>query len=101
MGKQNKKICNVKWEVLNPEAEYELSIQKIAPRLSDFHRIKIGLFWNSKPNGDVLLNAIGKMLKQRFKTIELVNYNLCIGVGPENIELMAKNCDGIIAAMGD
>ena len=101
MGRQNKQIRNVEWEVLNPEAEYEVSVQKIAPRISNFHRGKIGLFWNSKPNGDVLLNAIGKLLKQRFKTIELVNYNLCIGVGPANIKQMAENCDGIISAMGD
>lgn len=96
-----KEIISVKWEVLNPEAAYEIPVQNTASRLSDFHRKKIGLFWNGKPNGDVLLNAVGKMLKQRFKTIEIVYYNLCIGAGPENIKQMAGNCDGVIAAIGD
>ena len=101
MNKQNKQIHNVEWEVLNPEAEYEISVEKIASRISDFNGKKVGLFWNGKPNGDVLLNAVGNLLKQRFQAIELVNFNLCIGAGPENIKHMAETCDGIITAMGD
>lgn len=89
------------WEVLNPEAEYEISAQQIAPRLKDLNRKNIGLFWNGKPDGDVLLDAIGKLLEQRFKTIELNKFNLGIGAGPENVKQMAEKCDGVIAAIGD
>ena len=89
------------WEVFNPEPEYETSVQGIAPRLPDLCGKKIGLFWNSKPNGDALLRAIGRLLEKRFENIELRSFNLCIGVGPENIREMAENCDGVISALGD
>ena len=91
----------VKWDVLNPEAEYELLVQTTAPRLADLHRKTIGLFWNGKPNGDILLDAIGKLLKQRFENIELIKFDLYIGVGPENIRQMAERCDGVVTGIGD
>jgi hypothetical protein len=91
----------VYWEVLNPESEYETSEQTIAPRLPGLQGKKIGLFWNGKPNGDILLNAIEKALEERLKVTDFHRFNLCIGVGPENIKRMAQQCDGVISALGD
>jgi hypothetical protein len=91
----------IQWEVLNPVAITENALHMGAPRLPDLNRRKIGLFWNGKPDGNVLLDAISKLLRQQFNDIDLINFNLRISVGTENIKLMAESCDGIIAAIGD
>ena len=91
----------IQWEVLNPVAMSESALHAGAPRLPDLNRRKIGLFWNGKPDGNVLLDAISKLLLQRFSDIDFIKFNLRISVGPENIKLMAESCDGIIAAIGD
>ena len=92
---------NVEWEVLNPVAEYETPILALSPRLADLDEKKVGLFWNGKPNGDLLLEAIGKLLERRFKNIKTIRFNLSISVGPENRRRMAEQCDAVIAAIGD
>jgi hypothetical protein len=101
MSSQETQNNNYLWQVLNPEAEYETVGQTIAPRLHELDRKKIGLFWNGKPSGDVLLESIGKLLTQRFAGLELIRFNLGINAGTENIQKMAAACDGVIAATGD
>jgi hypothetical protein len=91
----------VEWEVLNPDAEYETIVHTQAPRLGDLNNKRIGLFWNAKPSGDRLLSEIAQLLQQRFSGIELIKFDLYVGVGAENIKLMAQKCDGVVAAIGD
>jgi len=91
----------IEWEVFNPEAEYDKPVLKLAPRLTDLNNKKIGLFWNGKPNGDKLLDAVGQLLQQQFDNLELIKFNLMISVGAENVKLMAEECDGVVAAIGD
>ncbi len=92
---------NVEWEVLNPVAEYETPILALSPRLVDLDEKKVGLFWNGKPNGDLLLEAIARQLERRFKHIKTIRFNLSISVGPEKRKQMAGQCDAVIAAIGD
>jgi hypothetical protein len=92
---------NLEWEVLNPLAEYERAVFALSPRLADLNGKTVGLFWNGKPNGNVLLEAIGKLLEERFKNIKLIKFWLHISVGPENQKQMAEQCDAVIAAQGD
>jgi len=91
----------VEWEVLNPEAEYEKSVSMLAPRLTSLSSKKIGLFWNGKPSGDILLDEIGNLLQGRFKNVELVKFNLWVGIGAENVRQMADTCDAVVAAIHD
>ncbi len=92
---------HVEWEVLNPVAEYETPILALSPRLTDLNEKTIGLFWNGKPNGDLLLEAIARLLERRFKHIKTIRFNLSISVGPEKRRQMAEQCDAVIAAIGD
>lgn len=92
---------SVEWEVLNPVAEYETPILALSPRLEDLNEKRVGLFWNGKPNGDLLLEAIGKLLERRFKNMKTTRYDLSVSVGPENRRRMAEQCDAVIAAIGD
>ena len=92
---------SVEWEVLNPMAEYETPILALSPRLANLNEKMVGLFWNGKPNGDLLLEAVGKLLEKRFKNLKTIKFNLSISVGPENRRQMAEQCDAVIAAVGD
>jgi hypothetical protein len=91
----------VEWEALNPMAEYETPILALSPKLANLNEKTVGLFWNGKPNGDLLLKAIGKLLEQRFKNIRTIKFNLSVSVGPESRKQMAEQCDAVIAAIGD
>ena len=91
----------IELEVFNPEAEYDKPVLRLAPRLTDLNNKKIGLFWNGKPNGDKLLDAVGQLLQQQFDNLEVIKFNLMISVGAENVKLMAEECDGVVAAIGD
>jgi len=92
---------NIEWEVWNPLAEYETPVLAPSPRLADLKGKTVGLFWNGKPNGDIFLEAIGKLLEERFNDIRLIKFWLYISVGPENRKRMAEQCDAVIAAQGD
>ncbi len=92
---------DVEWEVLNPLAEYETPILALSQRLADLDEKKVGLFWNGKPNGDLLLEAIAKQLERRFKHMKRIKYDLSISVGPEKRRQMAEQCDAVVAAIGD
>jgi len=88
-------------ETCNPEAEHERPVLAPAPRLADLSHKKIGLFWNGKLNGDSLLDAIGRLLREKFSGLEVTRYNLNINAGPANLKKMAEECDGVVAATGD
>jgi hypothetical protein len=92
---------HVEWEVLNPSAECEAPVITLAPRLSDLHNKRIGLFWNGKPFGDILLEEIGSLLKDRFENVELIKFNLTVSVGPDNIIRMSESSDSIVSAIHD
>jgi hypothetical protein len=92
---------NTEWDVWNPLTEYETAMLTQSPRLTDLNGKTVGLFWNGKPNGDVLLEAIGKLLEDRFKDVKLIKFWLYISAGPENQKRMAEQCDAVIAAQGD
>ena len=101
MTRERTQDDHVEWEVLNPMAEYETLVSALAPRLTTLNDRKVGLFWNGKPAGDVLLAAIETLLAERFENVKFTTFNLYISVGPENVKQMAERCDAVIAAIGD
>jgi hypothetical protein len=98
---EQEEISHVEWEVLNPSAECEVPVVTLAPRLSDLNSKRIGLFWNGKPFGDILLEEIGALLKDRFENVEIIKFNLTISVGPDNIRRMSESSDAIVSAIHD
>jgi len=93
--------AQIEWKVLNPKAEYEQIRYLRAPRIAALDNKKIGLYWNGKPGGDILLNTLGELLRERFKNIELIPLNLWHPIGAENIPKVAEQCDAVIGAIGD
>lgn len=91
----------VVWEVLDPTAEYEAVVYGPAPRLEDLNNKKVGLFWNGKPGGNVVLDSIGALLQCRYESIQLKFFNAGFPAAPEMIKQMAAESDVVIVATGD
>ncbi len=86
--------------VLNPVADTNRPKVESAIRLNDLTGKSIGLFWNGKSGGDILLQQSAELLKQRVGGIKFKNY------GPhwtaaERFDIVAKECDAIIEATAD
>ncbi len=52
--------------VLVPTAQPGGKEIPIAPRVNDLNGKVVGLLWNGKPNGDILLLGIKELLAQKF-----------------------------------
>ena len=98
----------IEWEVLNPKAENGVGVKRAAPaqRVADLNNKRIGLYWNTKPNGDLLLTRLGEILEERFENLKLIKWfpgKMMSGAGatPEAIRKIAEGCDLVIASTGD
>jgi len=91
-------------EVLNPVAKQRAmeKVKSITPRLPALNGKTIGLVWSGTHGGDVALNCIGEMLKDRFQKIQTKFYTGGGYPTPNNIlKKAAKECDAVIGATGD
>ena len=94
----------VELEVLNPEGKIVKKGKTLAPRPETLEGKKIGLVWNGKPNGDKLLNEVGKLLKERYPTVETVSYRISFSgtkLPPGEMEGIAKNIEAGVFTSGD
>ena len=96
----------VNLEVLNPVADKPKRKFDLAPRLNDLRGKTIGLYWNAKPGGNILLERTGQSLKQKIEGIRLKRYNAVGSSGTayaslEDLEKMARECDGVVGTSAD
>ena len=91
---------NSRLEVLNPVADTITRAVGIAPRPRDLSNKRLGLYWNSKPNGDVALLRVGEHLKNRFPNLSC---DLIFGGKPGIKERVdeAKRYQVVLGATGD
>ncbi len=90
--------------VLDPTAERKISDIPIVPRVRDLNGKVIGFFWNSKPNGDILLLRIKEQLSQRFLPAETNWYEkevAAIAAEDTIIDELVSTSDLVINAIGD
>ncbi len=89
-------------EVLNPAALVKVKEFQVAKRPNNLSGTRIGLLWNVKARGDIALNRVAELLKQRFKNLDSVRFTFPIGAGAANIEKMAKSgCQVFVASTAD
>jgi len=91
-------------EVLNPVARQRAmeSIRPVNPRLSSLDDKTIGLVWSGTHGGDVALNRIGEMLRERFQNVETRFYTGGNYPNPPHIlQQAAQECDAVVGATGD
>ena len=64
-----------KTQVYNPTgAVMAERITNFSPRIDSFDGKRIGLLWNSKPNGDYYLNRVAELLAQRFPSAKIIKF---------------------------
>jgi hypothetical protein len=76
----------------------------LAPRPQSLKGLVVGLLDNAKPNGSVILRAIGRELQERYGVREARMFQKgYFGTPVEEsvIQQMLHNCDFAVAAIGD
>jgi len=98
----------VEIKVLNPVAgtKAESGDVELASRLAELKGKNIGLFFNQKAGGDVLLEQTARLLQQRYDGITVKNYLGAVGhimrhATPEQADEITKECDAVIGATAD
>jgi len=90
------------FKVLNPLGEEEGVEAFISPCIKDLKGRKVGLFWNGKHNGDVVLSGIGKRLKNKFEIDKLIRFDHGYeGIGSAAVKEIAESSDLVISSLGD
>ena len=94
-----------KIEILVPVGEVKLGkMIKVASRPSNLEGKVVGLLWNHKPNGNLLLENLEKLVKKKYKLCGTLMREkpLSSSEAPHEVleELFAK-CDLVILAIGD
>ena len=96
----------VELRVLNPVAEAKPEKVELAPRLTDLKGKTIGLYWNAKSGGDILLEQNAELLRQRYSGIKFKNYLGAVGfvvrhATAEQADTMTRECDAVIGTSSD
>lgn len=93
-------------EVLNPVADAKPEKVELAPRLTDLTGKTIGLYWNGKSGGDILLEQNAELLKQRYSGVKFRNYMGAVGsimrhATAEQADAIARECDVVFGSTAD
>lgn len=93
-------------EVLNPVADAKPEKVELAPRLTDLTGKTIGLYWNGKSGGDILLEQNAELLKQRYSGVKFRNYMGAVGsimrhATAEQADAIARECDAVFGSTAD
>jgi hypothetical protein len=76
----------------------------LAPRPQSLKGLTVGLLDNTKPNGAVILRAVGRELKERYGVKEIRMFAKgYFGTPVEEsvVQQMLHNCDFAVAGIGD
>ncbi|HQI01646.1 MAG TPA: hypothetical protein PLA18_10255 [Deltaproteobacteria bacterium] len=60
------------WEVVNPAGVIKVTPIKMAPRIDSLEGKTIALKWNSKPNGNIFLDRVAELLKEKYPTAKVI-----------------------------
>ena len=78
---------------------------ELAPRkYASLDGVRLGLLGNSKLNADNVLNAVGDLLKERYNIVSTIHRTKPSFSHPapaEIVDEMSKECDVVIAGVGD
>ena len=93
-------------EVMNPIAHAEDRSIPPAPRQDDLAGKRIALYWNMKSGGDLALDRLEQLLKERFSGIGVSRYIGSVGFAmrhltSEDADLIARECDVAVGTSAD
>ena len=91
--------------LLDPTGDSERDTNTtLAPRPQSLKGLTVGLLDNAKPNGAVILRAVGRELQERYGVREIRIFQKgYFGTPVEEsvVQQMLHNCDFAVAAIGD
>ena len=92
--------------VLNPRGKVSRTPQSlVSPGLGKLTGKKIGILWNGKPMGEVLLPFVEEALKKQLPNTEIRKWIVPISQSDDlkapKIKEIAEYADGVIALVGD
>jgi hypothetical protein len=91
--------------LLDPTGDSERDTNTtLAPRPQSLRGLTVGLLDNTKPNGAVILRAVGRELQERYGVREIRMFRKgYFGTPVEEsvVNQMLHNCDFAVAAIGD
>jgi len=93
-------------DILDPTAKTTVRQENIASGLTDLNGKAIGLVDNRKPNFDIFLERVEKVLRQRFQFTDMVRLKkggtgATVPLTSEEMEQLVPNCDAIICGICD
>ncbi|MFC2001020.1 hypothetical protein ACFLUZ_00760 [Chloroflexota bacterium] len=90
--------------VLDPAVEPKTKDFRMAVRPDNLEGKVVGLLWNRKPNGDVLLDRLSQLLDEKYHLAQSVRCDKHVASMPateEQLSELATKCDFVITAVGD
>ena len=92
-------------EVFVPTAEPKVKKLAVNPRVHDLNSKVLGLLWNEKPNGDILLMRLREQITQKYKQVR-TEWGQVDGLhlGVENMSVLkelAEKVDTAVIAICD
>lgn len=93
-----------KFEILDPTAGLTTGKGVLSPRLDSLDGKILGVIWNRRPGGDLILNRTLDILKKKHDIKDVVfRAKPYIGnpAPKEIIDELAARCDAVIAGLGD
>ena len=91
--------------LLDPRGQSQVGVATLAPRrLATLDGARVGFMVSGKHNSDKLLEAIGRLLEQRYRlksTLTIYKPVATRLAPPQQMEEAVANCDVVFHAIGD
>ena len=91
--------------LLDPTGDSDRSTNTtLAPRPQTLNGLVVGLLDNTKPNGAVILRAVGRELQEKYGVREIRMFQkgyFGTPVEEDRAQEIAQSCDAVIAGVGD
>jgi hypothetical protein len=88
-------------EILSPAGAVRAGDHPLARRPASLRGLRVGLLHNNKPNGDVLLDRVGELLRQRDLILPVWWRKANPSVPEGRLEEFAARVDVAVNAVGD
>jgi hypothetical protein len=62
------------WELVNPAGAFKIIPIEIASRLASLEGKTVGLKWNDKPNGNIVLDRIAELLTKQVRGVKIIKF---------------------------
>ena len=91
-------------EVLLPKAVVDPAAVQLSPRPASLDGAIVGFVWNSKPNGDALLDRFAHVAREQWDIADIRRASkpsAATGATDDVLDEVAAGCDVAVVAVGD